>query len=286
MTHSILDASPIDRDIDGHDDIIYAGDLGGNILALRDKEQTGVWEKHRLFDLPATLMVAGQTIKLGQKFMYAPEVGAAAFGEMLYIGTGDRKDPTDTDFVNAIYAIPSTWVNTGVGTEPQYKTLTPADLVDVTDNRIQLGSEEEKSEIRAALAEKKGWFIRLRPGEKVVSSPLLHNKVLYFTTYTPGTDTESSSDPCTSNVDMGDARLYAIDYMTGEWRFPDGRDKEVGTGIPSPPSIIEAPGGPKLLGIAQGGGGGGGGGGPNAFGEDLSDGDDARLKQFFWRQIR
>jgi type IV pilus assembly protein PilY1 len=282
MTHSILDAAPIDRDIDGTVDMIYAGDLGGNILALRDKDQTGVWEKHRLFDLPATLTVAGQTINLGQKFMYAPEVGGTKYGETIYVGTGDREDPTGTGFVDAIYAIPSTWINTGVGADVQYKTLTPADLVDVTDNRIQLGTDEEKSAIQAALAEKKGWFIRFSPGEKIFSSPILYNKVLYFTTYIPGSDTESFSDPCTSNVDTGFSLPWAIDYMTGEGKLPDGaRHGPPNPGPPGPPKIEEYPDGPKLRDPTSDPNKG-----PRVDLSDLPNGDDARMKQFFWRQIR
>lgn len=281
MTHSILDASPIDRDIDGIVNMIYAGDLGGNILALRDKDQTGVWEKHRLFDLPATLTVAGQTINLGQKFMYAPEVGGTKYGEMVYVGTGDREDPTGTGFVDAIYAIPSTWINIGVGADVQYKTLTPADLVDVTDNRIQLGTEEEKSAIQAALAEKKGWFIRFSPGEKIFSSPILYNKVLYFTTYIPGSDTESFSDPCTSNVDMGISRLYAIDYMNGAGMFAgeEGPARYAPEpGYPVPPIIIDPINDDPSLNLPVP---------PDKFKKiNLPNSDDARMKQFFWRQIR
>jgi type IV pilus assembly protein PilY1 len=283
MTHSILDAGPIDRDIDGIVDMIYAGDLGGNILALRDKDQTGVWEKHRLFDLPATLTVDGQTIKLGQKFMYAPEVGAAAFGEMLYIGTGDREDPTGTGFTDAIYAIPSTWINIGLGADVEYKTLAPADLVDVTTNKVQLGSEEEKAVVQAALTEKKGWYMRLNsPGEKIVSSPLLYNKVLYFTTYTPGTDTESFTDPCSSNLDRGVARLYAIDYMNGGGKFliegEPARSMDIGTSIPSAPAVVTTDDAVKIVVGVEGG----------VVTKDPpgGDDDDVLFKQFFWRQIR
>lgn len=283
MTHSILDASPIDRDIDGIVDMIYAGDLGGNVLALRDKEQKSDWEKHRLFDLPATLTVDGQTINLGQKFMYAPEVGGTKYGEMVYVGTGDRENPTGTGFTDAIYAIPSTWINIGLGAEVEYKTLAPADLVDVTTNKIQLGTAEEKAVIQAALAEKKGWYMRLTsPGEKVVSSPLLYNKVLYFTTYTPGTDTDSFTDPCTSNLDRGLARLYAIDYMNGGGKFliegEPARSVDIGTSIPSAPTVVTTEDAVKIVVGVEGG----------VVTKDPPGGDedDVLFKQFFWRQVR
>ncbi|WP_432821649.1 pilus assembly protein, partial [Trichloromonas sp.] len=54
MTHCILDATPIDRDYNGYVNRVYAGDLGGNLFALRDDNYDGDWERHKLFDLPAT----------------------------------------------------------------------------------------------------------------------------------------------------------------------------------------------------------------------------------------
>src|SRR5690606_25623873 len=120
------------------------------------------------------------------------------------------------------------------------------------------------------------------PGEKVVSSPLLYNKVLYFTTYTPGTDTESFTDPCTSNLDRGVARLYAIDYMNGGGKFliegEPARSMDIGTSIPSAPAVVTTDDAVKIVVGVEGG----------VVTKDPPGGDedDVLFKQFFWRQIR
>ncbi len=291
MTHCILDATPIDRNSDGYIDRVYAGDLGGNILALRDADHDGDWEKHLLFDLPATLTVGAQTLNLGRKFMYAPEVAAESFGEMLYIGTGDREHPTDTSRADALYAIPSTWREADP-INHTYQTLTPAHLVDVTDNRIQIGSAEEKETVKSDLDAKRGWFLRLtHAGEKIVSTPVLFNRTLYFTTYTPGSDTASFTDPCTTSRDRGTARLYAVDYRNGAARFnyftgdettesPDpkmtteDRSVAIGTAIPSAPVVaITSTGVNILVGVE---------GGIQTENSEV----DSTVRQYFWRQIR
>jgi type IV pilus assembly protein PilY1 len=81
--------------------------------------------------------------------------------------------------VNRIYAVKNDWTATS--------PLTETDLVDVTSNLIQLGTAEQKEQVRNDLNAKKGWFIRLlNAGEKVVASPRVYGGVVYFTTYTPG----------------------------------------------------------------------------------------------------
>jgi hypothetical protein len=77
----------------------------------------------------------------------------------------------------------------------------------------------------------------------------MYNKVVYFTTFNPIAETSAGSDPCGGGIGTGEARIYAVDYKTGEAVFKhfDGnsakltkedRYKSIGTGIPSQPSIV------------------------------------------------
>jgi len=225
MTHSILDVTGFDRSGYGYLDRIYAGDLGGNVFAARYNKCTNAectndgWEKMKLLDLPATLTINSVTRNLGQKFMTKPEATIEANGsECVYLGTGDREHPNATDSVDAFYAICNKWEKDANGV---LKTLTisgnPADsdLVDVTDNLVQQGTAEQKIEVNAALAAGYGWYIRMpNAGEKIVSTPKILNKKIYFTTFTPGTGMVSS-DPCAVSYDYGVSRLYVLDYRTG-----------------------------------------------------------------------
>ena len=149
MTHSVVDVAGFDHDGDGIVSRIYFGDMGGNIFALKDDQlQTftvsgcptitksvvdGTWTGVKLFNASAD--------NVKRKIFYAPDAVAETYppgtqGEYIYFGTGDREDPGNTTVVNRIYAVKNDWTATS--------PLTETNLVDVTDNLIQLGTEEQK----------------------------------------------------------------------------------------------------------------------------------------------
>jgi len=254
MTHSIVDVSGIDHDGDGVVSRIYAGDLGGNIFALKDDVTQsfcsdsvfesvvdGAWSSQKLFSASAVDDVQ-------RKIFYAPDAVGEDFGEVIFFGTGDRTNPGETDVVNRFYAIKNDW--------SVADTLEETDLVDVTDDLIQLGNEEQKLATQTSLENSSGWFIRLEnPGEKVVASPRVYGGVVYFTTYTPDTGGGGGGDPCAASTVRGVGRLYALNYKTGasvsefstEVEYDgDGnvvalgkkdRTISIGTAIPSAPVI-------------------------------------------------
>ena len=136
--------------------------------------------------------------------------------------------------------------------------MTESDLVDVTDDLIQLGTDEQKQSVKTALYTSNGWFIRLQnSGEKVVASPRVYAGVVYFTTYIPSDGTEGTSgDPCAVSTARGVGRLYAVNYKTGASVIElnskvetdnsgnvvdlgkKDRSVAIGTAIPSAPVIV------------------------------------------------
>ncbi|MEE8416606.1 MAG: PilC/PilY family type IV pilus protein [Desulfobacterales bacterium] len=272
MTHSIVSLSGVDHDNDGITSRLYAGDLGGNMFAFKDDEDDennpgnpvtdGTWSKRRLFSASAD--------GFQRKIQYAPDVVKEKFGETIFFGTGDRADSYETGVVNRIYAVKNNW-----GDDAADTNLTESDLVNVTDNLIQLGTAIQKEAVQTALDEKKGWFIELENlGEKVVSTPVVFGGVVYFTTYTPGPagGAIDPNDPCSGTTATGVGRLYAVDYKTGgsahNWTTAEEIDQEtgdptdlgkadrtkiVGYSMPSPPVIAILETGPKLyIGIEGG----------------------------------
>ena len=222
MTHSIVDVSGIDHDGDGIVNRIYVGDLGGNIFGFKDDVFTtfcggtiskyivdGSWTAQKLFSASAADGVQ-------RKILYAPDVVGEEYGEVIFFGTGDRTDPNETNVVNRFYAVKNNWSGGAVMDE--------TDLVDVTDDLIQLGTEAQKQAVKNDLENGNGWYIRLENvGEKVVASPRVFAGVVYFTTYTPdsggggggGDDDDDDDDPCAASTVRGVGRLYAVDYKTG-----------------------------------------------------------------------
>ena len=245
MKNSILDVGGFDRNEDAVIDLIYAGDLGGRLFAMRDPNASGSWQKRVLFTAPGTL--GGKT--MSKKFMYAPAVTKETFGEYVFAGTGDRENPTNTSLANAFYAIKSDW------TAANPPTLTIANLTDVSSNAIQGSDGAAKILVQKALKNSSGWYFTFpNLGEKLVASPLVFDGIVYFTTYTPSAGTVAGTDPCAGNTNRGTARLYAIDYLTGGAAYkyasdskrigkdvvstPADRSKVIGTGIPSQPQVV------------------------------------------------
>jgi type IV pilus assembly protein PilY1 len=272
MTHAIVDMTALDHNGDEIHSRAYAGDLGGNMFAFKDDEEVaydvcstsisqvvvdGVWSAKKLFNASAD--------GVQRKIFYAPDAVGEAYGEMIFFGTGDRSDPGETDVVNRIYAVKNDWTSSS--------TLTESNLLDVTDDLIQLGTETEQENVKTALNAASGWFIRLEnTGEKVVASPRVYGGVVYFTTYTPSDGSGVvAGDPCSVSTVRGVGRMYAVDYKTGAsvLEFSDvaetdnsgnvvdlgknDRSVAIGTAIPSAPVIAILSGGARIFIGVEGG---------------------------------
>jgi len=198
------DVTIVDTDGDGYADKVYAGDTGGQLWRFNVKEtNTGSWTGDIIFKIP---------VASGRKFFYKPSVAVEGDLNMVAIGSGDREHPLNTALVDRMYMIKdkgqTTATNIGEG-----------NLMDVTANELQGGSTSvaRQEEILASLnsSTNYGWMVQLSSnvGEKVLASPLIINKVAYFTTYTP--NTVVSVDPCAPG-NLGVSRIYALNYKTGE----------------------------------------------------------------------
>jgi type IV pilus assembly protein PilY1 len=142
---------------------------------------------------------------------------------MVIFGTGDRANPNKNTVINRIYSVKDT---------DSSIFLDESNLVDVTDDLLQdpNTSEADKATLRDQLANGYGWYIRLvdNLGEKVLAPPVTFFGTAYVTTHTPVQ--LPLADPC--SPPQGTARLYALNYKTGEATLNfdttnDGLDSEV-----------------------------------------------------------
>jgi type IV pilus assembly protein PilY1 len=214
------DITKLDSNGDGTTDRIYVGDLKGKVwrISISDSGLTGrvVFNSN------------------GKKMFYPPDVtmeSDAGLYEALFFGTGDREHPKEVTSINRLYSVKDKGLP---------GTLTESDLVDVTLDKIQTGSEAEKQAINLQLKNGNGWYVKLdqNVGEKSLSQPVVWSGTVYYTTFGPTEGSES--DPCF--VGEGVARVYAMDYKTGGAVIDfDGngtfdrsdRAKVIGTSIPS-----------------------------------------------------
>lgn len=220
MTFSIpSDVEALDTDGDGYLDRIYVGDTGGNIWRFNvGDSSTSNWTGRKIFNLNT----GGTTSSsIGKKIFFKPSVSMEGSYAMLLVGTGDREHPLNWgNYADRIY---------GLKDKGQTTVKSEGDLVDVTDDTLQQTSDSavvDSTLTSLAATTKYGWFIRLNAfntatgvttggntGEKSLAAPLVFNKVVYFTTYAPSQSV--SPDPCLPG-NLGDGRLYAVDYQTGE----------------------------------------------------------------------
>jgi type IV pilus assembly protein PilY1 len=232
MTHSIVDVVGIDSDGDGVIGSIYAPDLGGNMFVFSDHDKNGVWKKLRLF-------CASSDVR--RKIFFSPDViriigdpdpddqrDEETIGEMIFFGTGDRANPKETNTKNRFYGVKNyDW-------DSDFNTLSDrmdpngdGDLHDATRNTIIQGAtEEEQQHAKDEIKKRMGWFIDLEAeGEKVVSSPVIYNRTVYFTTYIPPiSDSTPTDDDCDTEVENGKARLYGLNYNDGRAMHDDWSD--------------------------------------------------------------
>jgi Tfp pilus tip-associated adhesin PilY1 len=205
----------VDFDGDGFLDTAYVGDTGGNMwrfkFCLRGDDTTASpcactssscpkWSGGLLFSKPSTTL----SIFTSASVAFDPSQNL-----WVYFGTGDKANPTSTTTQDRFYAIQDSKDGS------RSTTYQLSDLTDITS----LSQYDVTSG-------KHGWYINLQgTGEKLLAAPVVYDKKVYFTTYTP------SVTPCDQN---GIAKLYVVDYVTAKGECAGGaRSVNVGTGVPS-----------------------------------------------------
>jgi len=177
---------------------LYFGDLGGDVFAIADDILKTVEDVEGVATVKVNPKLADGTWNVmkkvfnggdGRKILDAPAVVTLCDKELVLFGTGDRAHPNEKTVENRFYCVINDWANETPVTESQ--------LVDVT-----LGGTSSDY----------GWYITLGLGEKVVSTPLVYNKTVIFTTYTPPDETipVDESDPCGFSGVRGKGLIYLV----------------------------------------------------------------------------
>jgi type IV pilus assembly protein PilY1 len=198
------DVAVVDRNGDGLVDKGYVGDVGGNVwrLDFETKDGTGsaAWTLRKFASLGGA-----QNSSDARKFMYPPDIVTTAAYDAVMIGSGDREHPLYTTSTtpglaynvrNRFYMLKDT-VLTG-GLPSTWTPLTETGLFDAT------------SASYADSVTSKGFYLTLGIGEKVVNAPLTVAGYTYF-----GTNTPSVPKPGACYPDLGNAKGYAVSFLTG-----------------------------------------------------------------------
>lgn len=186
----------VDIDSDGITDHLYFADLGGQVFRVDIDSNPA---RNHSVNLIAQL---GGEDENHRRFYEQPTVAFVREGNtpMLYvtIGSGYRAHPKDTTTKEAIFVIKD-------DSALQAKTTVVANLNNLQDVTTDTGTDNLETG-------KRGWYYFLEDnGEKVMSSPVVFNYEILFTTYAP--TEQSSDDVCT--VRYGEAFLHRVSLRTG-----------------------------------------------------------------------
>lgn len=197
----------VDKSNDNLVDRIYVGDLGGNVwrIGAADGKDNLIdkWIVRKFF--ASNLYTDGRTDATGRKIYYPPDIAFENLYDVVLFGTGDRDYPRATTTVDRVYGVKDFNQLTG------FTTLTESS----SGMQDQTGIPSTSATVPAL-----GWYLRLtNSGEKMLATPVLFNKYLLATTFTP------NNDKCSIG---GIARLYAVNYLIGTYAY-----FTVGVGIPT-----------------------------------------------------
>lgn len=227
MTNAIAAGLTIyDSNRDGYIDRIYAPDTGANLwrININDALPTN-WTVSKLASLGGTGVDA-------RKFLFQPDVVPADLTntfDTLLIGSGDREHPFDTTVQNRYYMIKDdhglTSTPAAVITEApaNSSTVTSSQLYDATADLVQVGTAAQQATAAAALSSAAGWYVRLGAGEKVIDGSITLNGSVFFGTNTP---TATAANACVGN--LGEARLYSLNYLNASSTIDRNRDGQYG----------------------------------------------------------
>ncbi|MEY2261530.1 MULTISPECIES: pilus assembly protein [Rhodanobacter] len=232
MTYAIpSDITLLDRNGDGYTDRLYTGDLGGNIWRV-DLEPNGYGPTNS--NPPSSWTVTqiasfGGTGTSARKFFYPPDVTPSTTFDAVVAASGDREHPlvsnASSNVVNRFYMMKDT--NTGASVANGWTTITESMLTDET------GAAAGTTTPYSSTSTTSGFYVTLtHAGEKAVNAPLTVAGYTYFGTNTPA---DPSLNPNMCYPNLGIARGYAINFLTGAGLNSNGYIVFDGGGLPPSP---------------------------------------------------
>jgi Tfp pilus tip-associated adhesin PilY1 len=246
----------IDTDFDGFADVVYVGDLGGQLwkwdisaigVTTAGVVPTSIWPAGVMFEAPTATVAAGRTHYLSifqsPAAAYVQNVLTISFAsgertDMGYIGESDPNDPNDLtglyDDNNRFWVLKDE-TPTGTGAIPalpivEAPSATNPSLTDVTN----LPTDNVLTDA--------GYFFKVADGEKFISNHLIFGGVVLTLSYEPAPiDSDPEDDGCTLS---GQTNQWAWELETGGGTLPDPADSTsdvrtlvLGNGAPTDPRL-------------------------------------------------
>jgi type IV pilus assembly protein PilY1 len=208
------DVTLLDTDGDGCIDRVYVGDTGAKMHRFDiGAADPAAW---KAYTIAAFGDVGNNGGSNDRKFLYPPEVVLTVVSgtQVAYVmdGTGDREQPSTTAIADRFYMIKDA-LAAGAADATSTATshaATETQLAQITNFNATTTT------IDATATSFKGWYIAYDNGEKSVNAPLTVAGTTFF-----GTNLPKAVDPKSCEPNLGIARGYALNFLTGTSAFGD-----------------------------------------------------------------
>jgi Tfp pilus tip-associated adhesin PilY1 len=260
MCYSVVSTPAVlDIDADGYADIIYVGDMSGqlwkwvihNVGEDRANDGSGLrtqpnWKFQLFFQAP-TKTISGT---IYHKNIFQPPAAALVNGTLwLTFGTGERTaigylgNTSTVDENNRYYVINDPDPLANAASAPAIVTEPPTSGSCATGYTCTIADLTSGGTPGA-----RGYYFRTLDGEKFVTTSAIFAGKVIAATFTPSTlkAGDPGFDPCTQR---GSGKLYKFNLTTGVGDFTDpstgaaSRYTSIGTGLPTDPKISIGVGG-------------------------------------------
>lgn len=229
-----------DTNGDGLVDVMFAGDMGGQIWRIDISNGQPV---NNLATGAVIADLAGNSAVDSRRFYADIDASTLVYKGQRFIalavGSGWRANPLDESIQDRFYMIKQS-----ISKPTTYTRLTENDLYDATANLAGSSDQATAAQAELDLAAASGWFITLSgSGEKVLAPSVTASAQILFSTYQPNV----SNDPC--NPSPGAGWLYGVNAINATPFIEDDngdltRRTDLNSGnIPPSPTIIVLPDG-------------------------------------------
>jgi type IV pilus assembly protein PilY1 len=219
----------VDKEFDGVADFLYFGDLGGQLFRV-GIDQTGGKDMnvHRLASMGGLGASGNRRFYEAPAVVYLEDQGV----KTLYVvaASGYRSHPLNEDVEDGVFVVKDKTALANIVSAP--KDVTLGDL-----SNVGSGSPDNK---------KLGWYYFFDKGEKSMSSPVVFNNVLRFSTYEPKQEVD---DENACSVTYGKSYLHTVSIETAkpagannDGSVPDSRREELEQSTPPPSPVLVSDG--------------------------------------------
>jgi type IV pilus assembly protein PilY1 len=214
--------------------IAYAADLGGNVYRITIGDAVpGSWSMTKIASLGCDTVT---TCTPNRKFMFGPDVVQDNGVYVILLGSGDREKPlryysAALSVTNRFYMLvdkptdSDAWLGSESANCSGISVLCHASLQAITTTATPTATD---------LANKKGWYLALAPGEQVVTASVTAYGITTFNTHTPTNPSTISS----CRADLGTASVYNVSYANAAPQGTSGRFQNVVGGGLAPSPVV------------------------------------------------